>query len=741
MTDSPRSGIDPGPEKTSVPEPETPSAARNGDDETGLYDPDAERRLAHRLARHPWRLALPLIPLALGAAVFALAGFLAGRDAAFERGHAAQHEVVAALTVAALSSETLKSTGAALDSARTARTLIPVESRLDPWFAGSAFERGVEGLAQSWTEAHEALQRLAERAPAAAALREHVERFRPVPARMLVSADALLDLLAEREEAGAHLAAVGRLMTITQRSALGAARALDPGPELLAAVDRFGRDVVFLGELINAMQNGSTALGIARVDGTQARALVAELGREFRGSAPLVQGIIEQASALATHEAARTELRDALGTVHSHLGALAGAYRERAASRPPLTPVAGLLLALAALALFGVLRSLRRDAAEGRRLVARHAGYASRAHARGEELEARRAHGAASARHIQLIATAVAGVEEALGAVGKALDAHCEALERAALVAADGVGRARDLRTQGYEVVQAADAAAGGARAARDAVAETDAALDALASCLRESVARMRHVAESSALVAEAAGEIRRTGELARMLSINVAVRASSGGGPEQALGGFSDDVQQLADRALRSSRGIRSLGHAMRETAEEARGALERAARDAARARGDGRPGGGPITGDAGSAARGNEDGSGTAPSDAPLPGGNAAQAGGKGMTAPSEELAGTVQRLRGPALSLLAALEVQLKYATLLHREVRGAGQALGKARDALHANAARTKQAKSAAAAAVGHAESFEAPRAASPAGSVAPALPAAGATKGGRPAGRT
>ena len=138
--------------------------------------------------------------------------------------------MVAALTAAALSSETLKSTGAALDSARTARTLIPVESRLDPWFAGSAFERGVEGLAQSWTEAHEALQRLAERAPAAAALREHVERFRPVPARMLVSADALLDLLAEREEAGAHLAAVGRLMTITQRSALGAARAPGPWP-------------------------------------------------------------------------------------------------------------------------------------------------------------------------------------------------------------------------------------------------------------------------------------------------------------------------------------------------------------------------------------------------------------------------------------------------------------------------------------------------------------------------------
>lgn len=765
-----------------MPEPEGAVATREGEDQAGLPDPATERRFVRRLARHPWRLLLPLVPLASCAAVLALAGFLAGRDAAFERALSAQHELAAALVAPASAPPvSVSPVGAAavLDGAEAARALVPAESRFDPWLAASALDAGVERLARAWTEAHHASLRLAESAPAAAALHEDLERFRSIPARMLVVADELLDRLLEAEDPGGRLAAVGRLMAIAQRGALGAARIRKGGPELLAAVDRFGRDVVFLGELVNALRNGDAALGVERVYGEEARALVAQLGREFRGGAPLVGEIIGHASALATHEAARTDLRDALREVRSELDALAGAWRERAASRPPPAPAAGLLLALAVLALLHALRGFRRDLADGRRMVERHDGHAARARALGEEVEARLAHRAASARRIRVVGTAVARVEGGVAGMEEALDAHRETLEHAAAVAADGVGRARELRARGYEMVQAVDAAAAGARAARDAAEEAVAARERLESSLREGAARMRHVVESGALVGALTEDLREVGDLARMLSINVAVRASSGGEEDGALARFADDVQQLADRAGRSGRRMGSLGRALRESAEEARGALERAAGSAAaRASGSdsgarstdlgsfagsavrpggpraaaGResaaqmPGGGRRAGTTGAggsgsaAAAGGED-PGTTPSDpAPLVG-NAAGAGGEGPRAAAEEVAGAVQRLRGEALALAAALEVQVKYAGLLHREVGGAGRGLDAVSGALSASAGKAKQASSAVAAALERIESPEAPAAAGSAGPAAPAPPAPGTDRAGSLAGGT
>ena len=764
-----------------MPEPEGAVATREGEDQAGLPDPARERRFLRRLARHPWRLLLPLVPLASCAAILALAGFLAGRDAAFEHALSAQHELAAALVAPASASPVSVSpagAAAALDGAEAARALVPAESRFDPWLVASAFDAGVERLAQTWTEAHHASLRLAESAPAAAALHEDLERFRSIPARMLVVADELLDRLLEAEDPGGRLAAVGRLMAIAQRAALGAARIRKGGPELLAAVDRFGRDVVFLGELVNALRNGDAALGIERVYGEEARALVAQLGREFRGGAPLVGEIIGHASALATHEAARTDLRDALREVRSELGALAGTWRERAASRPPPAPAAGLLLALAVLGLLHALRGFRRDLADGRRMVERHDGHAARARALGEEVEARLAHRAASARRIRVVGTAVARVEGGVAGMEEALDAHRETLEHAAAVAADGVGRARELRARGYEMVQAVDAAAAGARAVRDAAEEAGAARERLESSLREGAARMRHVVESGALVGALTEDLREVGDLARMLSINVAVRASSGGEESGALARFADDVQQLADRAGRSGRRMGSLGRALRESAEEARGALERAAGSAARAGGSdsgarstdpasfagsavrpggpraaaGResaaqmPGGGrragtTRAGGSGSAAAAGGEDPGTAPSDpAPLAG-NAAGAGGEGPRAAAEEVAGAVQRLRGAALALAAALEVQVKYAGLLHREVGGAGRGLDEVSGALSASAGKAKQASAAVAAALERIESPEAPAAAGSAGPAAPAPAAPGADRAGSLAGGT
>ena len=762
-------------------EPARVFATREGEGRAGFHDPAAERRFARRLARHPWRLLLPLLPLALCAALLAFALFLAGRDAAFERALAAQHERAAALAspASAPPSAAPRDAAAGPEGAAAARALLPVESRFDPWFAASAFEAGVARLEGAWTEAHRASGRLAESAPAAAALHEDLERFRPIPARMLVAADELLEVLIEAGDPGRRLAAVGRLMAIAQRSALGAERIRQRGPELLAAVDRFGRDVVALGELVNALQNGDAALGVERVHGREARALVEELGGEFRGSTPLVREIIEHASALATHEAARADLRDALRTLRSELDAIAGTWREGAASRPPPASAAGLLLALAALALLVTLRGLRRDAAEGRRLVERHAGQAARARALGEEVEARRAHRAATAQRMQVAGTAVAGVEGGFAEMEEALAAHRETLERATVAAADGAGRARDLRARGYEMVEAVDAAAAGARAARDAAEEAGTALDTLRSGFREGAARMRHVVESGALVGAVTEDLREIGDRARMLSINVAVRASSGGPEGRALARFADDVQELADRAGRAGRRLGSLGRALHETAEEARGALERVAGSARSAAPPGgsdagarsadaasfagaaaRAAAAQVTGDARNAAPGHEGarpggaraaagGEGAAPrhgeearAGTPAAGGGgiAPPAGGGGPRAGAGEVAAALRRLRASALALAAALEVQVKYAGLLHRTVGDAGRGLDEVSGARSAGAGRAKQAVSAVAAALADIESPEAPAAAGGAGpaAAAPSAPA-DADRAGRLAG--
>jgi twitching motility protein PilJ len=508
------------------------------------------------------------------------------------------------------------------EAARAAQALgLAAEPWAGPWTErGAAQTADSAALVQAWERLGAALAALHRAMSAATGLRDAVERFESLAARLLADSSRLSEVLGAAEAEGEQVHAVARQVLLVQRLGASAQRLDAGGPGLLTAADRLGRDTLVFGEVNNALLNGSPALGIRRVADLDARALLERIGRQWRDGSETVGRMVGLTAEAAELAEALTGLDAAGAKVVGALEALELAQETAAAARD-LTPASLRLAALVALLALliaallaarnaarldrvGTARARAEDARVGREARTAEAlddlADVLRAWARGVVQARLRDPEALPEPLAQALEAAGAGLgpalaelrgsmleldglaESARGLASRVARAsgdqseRVDALARMAREMADSLEPLADLcdevRDRGRAVEPAVKAASGVVRDAVGGVGEAQAAVDETARRVGRALDEVRVLRDLVELLDE-------LGDQAKLLSVNVAIQASMDSESGRALANFADEVQRVAERARQGMRRIASTEETLRRVVGEAHEAVKRSA------------------------------------------------------------------------------------------------------------------------------------------------------------------
>ena len=614
-----------------------PRSKRSYDD-VWTYDAALDRRVTLNLAAHARRLIVPVLALVAAVGLLAYARHLAGID----RDAASLLQEYGA-TIAQVQREVLpdwpRTVGEALGPAdltvhiervQDAERRPPLPRRtFDPWTNWSALLAGVEGLRPGWRNVSRHLGELRQIGDAAGGLVADVESFQSIATGMVVATDELLDGLTEAEAPPRVLRIVGRQLLLIERLKSSGQRVLRGGDQVLAAVDRFGRDAVLLGEINNALLQGNPRLRIERLGNEDARALLEQIGRDFRDSTAIVERIIQGVSVAESHRLALAKLTRRLATMSATLDELERHHRSMSGSRPPFSLMVGAMIALAFVALAGCAFRFIREGLEARRALRKRLEDARELHAAWIDRESyvdrqdrqvrlavdeiargldRLAGGQLGSqlrdtgRLIETVALSYDGVREsfvreidALEGLTNGIGEIGDAVQSAAVVLLAGVERNGEEIAQSAELTsdfvdtanrvaavearfgqvtrQSAEAVAAASEAVRGAVGGFDEAVGAM----RETSGHVRQLAEGTRQLGELAALVEDLADHCKMLSLNVAIQASMASEARRALESFANDAHRVSEQARKVRRRLEAVSGLIREAAEEASDAVKR--------------------------------------------------------------------------------------------------------------------------------------------------------------------
>ncbi|MCP5152469.1 MAG: hypothetical protein H6983_03830 [Ectothiorhodospiraceae bacterium] len=568
------------------------------------------------------QLGIALALAALGATAWVERARLADADAALDAGLAAVGAWAEASRVGASGGATVTATvtGYPVAVPAAGETLLPVLWATERAVTAAAIEQ-VEIAAR---ELDARTLAAADAAGSVEALHAHVEALQSVATGLVVVADELIDTLVRRDASLRTVQVAGRQLLLIQRIGTNARRLLELGPVALAAADRLGRDALVFGEINNALLTGNRGLGIERVDDEEARAVLEQIGREFRAGTEVVGQAIAAASASTTFALRREAVVDAATALARVALSARATARDLAAARPDLGRLGALSGALAAavvvLAGWSLLvlrrrveRATRddedirrglRERVDGLDLTARQTRASLvRVADRLESLADGQLAAEAGAGGMPPVdadeARAVAAIRrvdiERAELARKLREGHAAVRDAAASLASQVEDLARALREQA-EPVARASAAADAVVASLDAAVETASALaehrgtpaaaavgngrreaEAAAAAVRDLGACLRRLGdavEDGRTVAELLEDV---SEQAKLLALNVSIQAGSSTAP-RALSGLGEQLHGLVERSRTARRRFDALARAERAAGEEAADTLKRA-------------------------------------------------------------------------------------------------------------------------------------------------------------------
>jgi len=541
--------------------------------------PAAGEGVLRALRGHPRRLLLPALLLALAAAAWWRSAVVDDRArVAGSRLSAAQ---VLAARAPALAEAAARGDPGALAGARA----------LAPRLREAATAAGPGASPARWSGLAEAFERVLAGLAEGASLEADIERFRSIAAGVLVVGDELLDTLLGGEAPAATVRAVARQLVIIERVLANLQRLGEGGVVALAAADRIGRDMVRFGRTNLALITGDAALGIPAVAAPEAQRLVADLDREFREGAALVERILRATASRGDVRAALEALAAAGARLEEALAARARGLAAARQAEPPWRMLGWAALALALLGLAGAAARIGADQRRlGRRLaLARDSERALRAEldeaelglqrlgtevqrmARGGVAEWHAGHygpAAALARAVRELYRALEEERSRLRAALEALGRELHGLGGQGREIAGGLGEALARLEHARGALDPAGAPEGAGELAerlrrerREAARLAEgcaalerelAAIDEVHDALEERAARLAEAAGGMREVARMAGE---HAERARIAWINTSLRAASEPGAAAPLAAAELDAligeaRELAGRA-----------------------------------------------------------------------------------------------------------------------------------------------------------------------------------------------
>ena len=497
-------------------------------------------------------------------------------------------------------------------------------------------------LERRWSEIETAIADVRELHSRRQGAADGARRFSDLGAQLLLRGDELLTVMARAKEEAPQMRVAGRQLVLSQLIVSAAHRTLAGGPDVLAAADELGRDMVYFGEINNALMNGDQRLDTPRARTEAAHDVLRAIGDIYRELAAQVENTMDDAVAL--HRVLGAEQQavaasDGIIEVATRAGA---DFDASAAAGPPWLLLRDVLalLTLASLALAGVW--WRQDSA-GRRLersamlqrLREQAQAVSQREQREQTLTAARTRLAANlgetleaVRSGRLDVRCEAGDElwnaignDALGpertlveAVNQTLETLAERLAEARRTCRETLRTLRELRTDGSRLTEGVtvhqrllgelapsmnarlqherELRAAQRSLAREARSSVGSAVDALSASAEVS----RHIAASqdelqSALrlvthLCERGRElralVRALDDLAdegRILGLNAAIHASlAQSGSGAGVDALSQAVRRLAEAVATNERRAATLADSVERTGEQCLTMLRRA-------------------------------------------------------------------------------------------------------------------------------------------------------------------
>ena len=583
-----------------------------------------------RIPAHHWRLLLPLLLLLLASATYVWQRQQQVDTEDFRLALAGQAETAARLDAAA--QRAVRGEQSAFDLLRRLGTLAAAaqnESRAA--FEASEPLRGQVEIAaaldqqdRNWQGLFSAADQLSQAARAGTTLRADVEAFQSIATGILVTTDELVDALVAAEESAPQVRAAARQLLLIQRISANVRRVLEGGDGVVTAADRFGRDAVLFGEVNIALLNGNEALGIQRVRAPEARELLVNINREFRRGSELIEQIMADAVAMVETRDAAARVGERAAAIISGVAQLQRRLARQAAARSPAPMLAEMFAVLAVFVLLVVMVHLAVSTRRARRAARDWAAeQARREMERGERewrLEAREQATALAVRKLVdeldrlakgdpspesmlvegISDTPLAPLEVAVRALRHRLGSVTRAAGNLAAATTGFGGAASRARLtvdeQAKQVEQAAAATrrmAAHVEAVGERVRKTErfggenltlvnqasASLQAAVSqsekvlaAAKITAARVRQLDDATRQINEVGRLLDEISEQCRLLSLNVAIRATlndAASGTHAAP--FADEIKKLADNARRALRRIESVNEDVRNHAGQA--------------------------------------------------------------------------------------------------------------------------------------------------------------------------
>ncbi len=467
-----------------------------------------------------------------------------------------------------------------------------------------------------WQTASSSIDTILEVESPVVTMHEEVNTFDEVASELIIGSDELVNAMVAAELPPDQVYIAARQLMLIQRIATYMRRTLEGGEGVVTAADRFGRDAVLFGQVLNGFLDGDTRLGIERLSDEEAREILEILAATFQDRTKLIGGIMENSVELFQLQEATTDLANATQRLLIRVDRLAETYSATTNNRL-ISPLAGGALGIFAVLILIVLSILQNRETQIR--AAKERQLAAQAGQREEETRQTNQRNQESIlRLLDEISDLADGdlttratvTEEMTGAIADAVNYAIDALREVVVninrtsvqVAgaaqksrrtaieldeanerqARKIGDATESMTEMLESAQRVSANAQEsnsvaersvhiAKQGAEAVRDTISGMEDIRENMQETSKRIKRLGESSQEIGDIVGLIDDIADQTNILALNAAIQASMAGDAGRGFAVVADEVQRLAERAGQATKQIEALVKTIQSDTNEA--------------------------------------------------------------------------------------------------------------------------------------------------------------------------
>ena len=432
-----------------------------------------------------------------------------------------------------------------------------------------------------------------------------VAEFSPELARL---SDAVVRRMTRVEAPPDQIYVAARQTMLIQRIANSLGRVLEGGSEAATAIERFERDAILFGRVLDGLREGFAPLGIEPVEDEEAQALLEEIATLFVAFSEAVEGVLETSSQVFDVNAAASDIEassEAMREVTSEFETAIAAEADRVGA---MVLLAGFGLGAVALLLLIVMglflqRDTRRELAD-----------TEAQNERNQQAILRLLDEMMNLADGDLTVNATV-TEDFTGAIADSMNYAIENLrtlvatinkvstdinESSASTRSQVLGLAEKSEEQAREIQRADEAIEDVSRSvdkvAQDAEQSASVArnsvdiasrgagtvrrsiegMDSIREQIQETAKRIKRLGESSQEIGDIIGLINDIAEQTNVLALNAAIQASAAGEAGRGFAVVADEVQRLAERSSGATRQVEGLVKTIQADTNEAVSSME---------------------------------------------------------------------------------------------------------------------------------------------------------------------